>query len=289
MAPRRSASEKAKAKPTKPAAAAPVGSKPSSATSPPSPSVFGPLLHRRFRTAVRKIRTQRSPRFFKNRRAYVLRGRTFRGAHGVLQRAFGPLSAMISAGGGCEGNQTRSKTSTSRGSRIGKELVRLAAKPTTPAPKASAKASKREPFAPHVWTPAVAAALQRWGVYLIDGEVPVCRRHVATGIDLLGVCRDPADPHKWQLVCVELKTGYKGPVWQAARLGKTLLGGHVHRTILNYALTQAQLTHDCATTTFKEYDFAPPMVVLVNDYGVKRFRPDEHVRAQTAALWASCE
>ena len=55
---------------------------------------------------------------------------------------------------------------------------------------------------------------------------------------------------------------------------------------MNYALTQAQLTHECAVKTFKEYDFAPPMVVLVNDKGVKRFTPDDNIRAQAAALRA---
>lgn len=244
-------------------------------------SRFSAELHGKFRRAIRKIRSQRSPKFVKNRKAYVLRGRVFKGAHGVLFRAFGSLKRMIYAAGGCEPNNSRSATATSRGNRVGRELCRLAATATGKLASKSKKGAK----ALHEWTPAVSLALRRWGVYLVDGEVPVHHRYIATGIDLLGVQRDPLDAHKWRLVCVELKTGYRGAVWRAKSLGKTQAG--VDRSVMNYALTQAQLTHECAVKTFKEYDFAPPMVVLVNDDGVKRFTPNDDIRAQTAALWKS--
>lgn len=244
-------------------------------------SRFSAELHGKFRRAIRKIRSQRSPRFVKSRKAYVLRGQVFKGAHGVLFRAFGSLQRMIYAAGGCEPNNSRSATATSRGNRVGRELCRLAATATGKLAIKSKKGAK----ALHEWTPAVSLALRRWGVYLVDGEVPVHHRYIATGIDLLGVQRDPTDARKWRLVCVELKTGYRGPVWRAKSLGKTQAG--VDRSVMNYALTQAQLTHECAVKTFKEYDFAPPMVVLVNDDGVKRFTPNDDIRAQTAALWKS--
>lgn len=238
------------------------------------PSSFTPALHSKFRTAVRRIRTQRSPRFVKSRRAYVLRGKSLKGVHGVVQSAFGSLGKLIYAAGGCEHNQsTRSATATSRGTRIGRELVRMASKPTSTLTKKSK---------PSAWSTAVSTALRLWGLYLVDGEVPVSRGYMATGVDLLAVERDPADPTKWRFRCIELKTGYKGPVWRAQCSGKTSAG--VPKSVLNYALTQAMLTHHCARSTFKEYDFGEPLVVLVNDDGVQKFSPCEAVRQQAVKL-----
>lgn len=245
-----------------------------------STRVFTPALHEKFRRAVRRICATRSPKFVKSRRAYVLRKRTFKGAHSTLSRAFGPLHAIIAAGPPSEGNDTRSRTMTSRGSRIGRELCKAAAaaKPTL---KTKAKAGKT-PWQPHKWTPAVQQALREWGIYLVDGEVPVCKGHIATGIDLLGVKWHPKS-QTWRLICIELKTGYRGPIWRASPLGLTAAG--VPRSVLNYALTQAQLTHACATKTLKEYEFEPPLVVLVNDDGVSRYdASNDQIKAQCKSL-----
>jgi len=238
---------------------------------------FSEALHAKFRSSVRAIRRQpRSPKFHPRRRAFYRlhqkRPVFLKGVHGIVEKAFGSLQQLIDAAGGCEPNQSRSRTATSRGSRVGKELCSLAS--------SLRKAPTTKKL--HAWTLPVRTALRRWGIYLIDGEVPVSKGHVATGVDLLGVCRDPTQKGKWQLVCIELKTGYKGPVWKASPLGATAQG--VRRSVLNYALTQAQLTHECAAHTFKEYEFAPPLVVLVNDNGVKRFSPDDSIVAQCTVL-----
>jgi hypothetical protein len=142
----------------------------------------------------------------------------------------------------------------------------------------------------------VATALRRWGIYLIDGEVPVSRGHIATGVDLLGVTRAtpqaPATIGKrqkpqsgWRLICIELKTGYRSTgdkLWKTSPLGTTEAG--VKKSILNYALTQAQMTHECAKHSLSEFEFAPPLVVRVNDDGVKRWRPTGEIEAQCAKL-----
>ena len=240
------------------------------------PARFTSALHEKFRSSIKRLSAKRSPHFVKSQRAYVRRlaggkTRVYRGVHSTVERAFGKLGRLIAAAGGCGSNSgPRSRTRTSRGLRVGRELCRMAKTGTT--------------SRAHEWTRAVATALRRWGVHLIAGEVPVARGHVATGVDLLCVRRHPTEPRQWQLVCVELKTGYLGDVWRAAPLGETDAG--VKRSVLNYALTQAQLTHECARATFHEYEFAAPMVVLVNSEGVKRFSPDERVEAQGRALLA---
>ena len=248
--------------------------------------------HAKFRNSVRSIRRRhpwRCTRFHKASRAYYRVGpggrpQFLRGVHRVVEKAFGSLTQLVSAGGGCEGNASRSRTATSRGSRVGRELCSRASK----AHGATAPKKARE----HIWTPAVATALKRWGIHLIDGEVLVSRGHIATGVDLLGVVRAPLPQKKtkirggiWRLICIELKTGYRSKddvLWKRAPLGVTEAG--VKKSILNYALTQAQLTHECAKHTFPEFKFAPPLVVRVNDDGVNRWRPGAKIQAQCAKL-----
>lgn len=230
--------------------------------------------HKQFRDSVRQIRRQRSPRFIKARKAYIRGKQVFKGVHGIVERSFGTLSKLIGAAraAGCRSSSglvtNRSRTRTSRGCRIGRDLCSMAVSPRMmPTTKGKAKC--------HEWSLAVATALRLWGIYLIDGEMPVSKGYIATGIDLLGVMRHPKQKGKWQLICIELKTGYEG-VWESATLEPTDTG--VKRSILNYALTQAQLTHECARNTLKEFDFAPPLVVLVNQsQGVRKWSPTKAV------------
>lgn len=238
---------------------------------------FTDSLHQKFRHEVQVARRRtlfdrKQKAFFRfaegGRKCYL------RGVHRTVEKAFGSLHELIMQTGGGAANRSRSKTATSRGSRIGQELCRWVKKgPSEPLPQKA-----------HGWCKLVVAALERWGIYLIDGEVPVSRGHIATGVDLLGVKYNEKEL-VWQLVCMELKSGYRGPAWKKV-VGRTKkeYEDTVEKSIRNYALTQLQLTHMCAQASLSVYDFARPLLIQVNDDGVTKCSPTPAIRSLCSQL-----
>lgn len=238
-------------------------------------------IHRKFRAEVCDALRHKT-HFDTQRKAFFRylpgsKKQYLKGVHRVTARAFGSLRKLIyETRDSGEANDTKSKTATARGSRIGRELCKWAAA----GPK-----QKKLPKSAHPWTKFVAAALEKWGIHLLDGEVPVSRGKVATGVDLLGVKYHPTDL-TWHLVCIELKSGYRGPQWRANRgLTKTQHNLRVTRSIRNYALTQVQLTQMCASASLKNaYEFDPPLVLQVNDDGVSKASPNAEIQELCSKL-----
>jgi hypothetical protein len=230
---------------------------------------FTDSIREKFRDEVQKAK--RRTYFDTQRKAYFRylpksKGRRYlKGVHRTVARAFGSLGSMIAKGGGGDGNKTRSKTPTSRGSRIGRELCKWAE-------------SGKLPKQAHGWSHLVVSALNQWNVHLIDGEVPVSRGNIATGIDLLGVRYNEKDL-TWRLICIELKSGYRGKAWNKALGGLAKGTVNVKRSIKNYALTQLQLTHLCAEKSLPGYCFDKPLLVQVNDDGVSKSSPTTSIVA----------
>jgi hypothetical protein len=232
-------------------------------------------IHRKFRDEV-CAKLRKTTHFDTQRKAFFRylpgsRKQYLKGVHRVTARAFGSLHKLIKeTRDSGEANETKSKKPTARGSRIGTELCRWAAA----GPK-----KRKLPKSAHPWTVFVAAALQKWDIHLLDGEVPVSRGKVATGVDLLGVKYHPKDL-TWHLVCIELKSGYRGTAWRQDRgLTKTQHGTRVTRSIRNYALTQLQLTQRCAAASLKNaYEFDAPLLLQVNDDGVTKSTPNAEIQ-----------
>lgn len=237
-------------------------------------------LHKKFRAEAAKVR--RKTYFDKKRKAFFRwlpksQKRYLRGVHRTVAKRFGSLKKLIHDHGGCDTNGKSSKagkTSTSRGSRIGKELCVYAE---------MGPSDRNIPPKAHSWTKMVVEALKKWEIYLIDGEVPVSRGNLATGVDLMGVKYFKKDL-TWRLVCIELKSGYRGSVWDKAPENEPLVAPDVAKTVKNYALTQLELTHICAQASFKEFVFEKPLLVRVNVDGVSKCSPTPAVQALAKTL-----
>ena len=239
---------------------------------------FTDAVHKKFREEIRAVALRRT-QFDTQRKAYFrfVKGgksgtkRYLKGVHRTVAKAFGSLKNLIRLSGGGAANATnKGRSPTARGARVGRELCRWIAKgPSTPIPRNM-----------HPYCTLVVQALKAWDIHLIDGELAVSHGHIATGIDLLGVKYHLEDA-SWHLVCIELKSGYRGRAWtkNCGGLFTRARSGDVIRSIKNYSLTQLRLTQLCAESSLSGYEFDPPLLIQVHDEGVYKSSPTPDIDA----------